>query len=179
MKSIPFYCRESGGIGTNLQLHSLREAWRFWQDLQCKKDSLSESRIRERCVVIVALLGLSVSQLLGQNVSINSKDVPAPRTLLQTFLNKTSLPKQRKTSVIKRFNHFLNFYDDCRHFGAPKHERIGRLSLQNTKDFLCLTIEIWDLVLDHYRSGHDAILQFRSIFEVLDENEEDEEEINA
>ena len=179
MKSIPFYYRESWGIGTNLQLHSLRKAWRCWKDLQSKKDSLGESRIRERCVVTVALLGLSVSQLLGQNVPINSKDMPPPRRLLQIFLNKTSLPKQQKTSVIKRYNRFLDFYDDCRHFGAPKHERIGSLSLQDTEDFLYLAIEIWDLVLDRFRRSHNAPLQFKSISEILDRNEEDEEEIDA
>lgn len=156
--SLPYYVRESWGIGTNLQLHSLRKAWRCWLDLLSKKDSLNESRRRERCVVIVDFLGLSLSQLLGQNVAVPSKHVPPPQELLPSFLKKTSLPKQQKTSVIKRFKQFLAYYDDCRHFGAPKHVRIDNLSLQNTEAFLNLAIEIWDLVIDHFRRGREGSL---------------------
>lgn len=179
MTSLPYYVRESWGIGTNLQLHSLRLAWKLWIDLQSKKDSLSKSRIRERCVVIVDILGLSLSQLLGQNVAIPSKRVPPPKELLSSFLNQTSLPNQQKNSVIKRFNQFLDFYDDCRHFGAPKHVRIDRLSFQDTEAFLNLAIEIWDLVINHFRAGRKGSLQFKSIREILEKDEEYEEEIDA
>lgn len=179
MTSLPYYVRESWGIGTNLQLHSLRKAWRCWLDLRSKKYSLSESRIRERCVIIVDLLGLSLSQLLGQNVAIPSKRVPPPQELLPSFLNQTGLPKQQKTSVIKRFNQFLAFYDDCRHFGTPKHVRIDRLSLQATEAFLNLAIEIWDLVIDHFRRGRESSLQFKSVRDILEKDEEYEEEIDV
>jgi hypothetical protein len=176
MSSLPYYIRESYGIGTNLQLYSLRQAWRCWQDLTSQKDLVGEGKIRERCVVIVDLLGLSLSQLLGQNTPHTSPRIPAPRKLLPVFLDQTTIPEAQKNSLITRFNDFLNTYDDCRHFGIPKHEKLNNLDLKATESFFNLAIQIWDMVIEHFRAGREDEVCFQSSREILDESNEEEEE---
>jgi len=170
--SLPYYYRTSPGIGTNLQLYSLRQAWRCWQDLSSKKDQLGEGKIRERCVVTVVLLGISMSQLLGQNTPLTSDTIPPPRRLLQKFLDQTAISNAQKENVIDRFGNFMDMYDDCRHFGPPKHQKLDSLDLKATESFVDLTIEIWDIVLGHFEVGQGI---FKSICEILNEIKEDEE----
>jgi hypothetical protein len=167
-----YYFRTSPGIGTNLQLYSLRQAWRCWQDLDLKKDRLASGKIRERCVVIVDLLGLSLSQLLGQNTPRNSESVQTPRKLLPLFLEQASLPDAEKENLEERFRGFITVYDACRHFGPPKYATIDSLNVAKTESFVYLTVDIWNVVLKHYAAGQDV---FKSITEILDESNEDEE----
>jgi len=179
MAGIPYYYRESWGVGTNLQLHAMRQAWRLWQELKEKKDNLGESRIRERCVIIIALLGLSLSQLLGQNFSPSSKDrIPSLRDLWGDFLKKTELTDESIKHIDSRFQDFLNSYDACRHFGASKHERIDKLTYEAICGFVELSINIWDIILDHFKSKNNAAINFRSIRDILDENDDEEDEIS-
>src|SRR5690606_23891972 len=56
-----YYHLDSSGEHTNLQLYSLKQAMRYWEELQ---DDLKEfgdetENIRERCVFILSSLGLS------------------------------------------------------------------------------------------------------------------------
>jgi hypothetical protein len=64
-----YYEVSTDGIYTNLQLYTLVQAQRYWNALVAdhleQKDATED--LVERCVFIVAILGLSVSQLLGQN----------------------------------------------------------------------------------------------------------------
>lgn len=177
--SLPYYFRESYGIGTNLQLYSLRQAWRCWKDLSSKKDQLGEGKIRERCVVTVDLLGLSLSQLLGQNASLTSTKIPAPRKLLPAFLNQSAITEPQKNGLINRFNDFLATYDDCRHFGVTKHQKLDNLDLDTTESFVNLSIEIWDIVIGRFRSGREQEVIFGSIREILDETNEEEESVDC
>lgn len=172
MSSLPYYFRTSPGIGSNLQIYSLRQAWRCWQNLSSKKDRLDEGKIRERCVLTVVLLGLSLSQLLGQNTPLNSKSIPPPSKLLPGFLDKTAISDTQKKSLLTRFDNFMDVCNDCRHFGPPKHQKLNNLDFKATESFVNLTIEIWDIVLGHFEVGQGI---FKSICEILDESNEDEE----
>jgi hypothetical protein len=172
MPSVPYYYRSSPGIGTNLQFYSLRQAWRCWRDLSSQKDKLGEGKIRERCVLTVVLLGLSLSQLLGQNTPLTSGSILPPIKLLSLFLNQTDISDTKKESLNSRFREFMNAYDACRHFGPSKYQKIENLDLKATESFFNLTIEIWDIVIGHFEVGQDI---FKSICEILDESNEDEE----
>ena len=171
----PYYCRESSGFGTNLQLYSLRVAWRLLNELKSRQEHLQESRIRERCVVIMDLLGLSLSQLLGQNTPSNSKMVPSPTKMLDNLLINTNMDLNKKQNLKNQFEKFVEFYDACRHFGISKHENIDRLTLNITDDFCELAIEIWDFVCVHSDSDSHAShpVDFNSVREILDDDEED------
>ena len=76
---------------TNLQLYSLKQAARCWNELSSDFSKYKESEIKdlqERLVFIVNCLGLSVSQLLGQNwPSENSDKMDCPGDLLSYILN--------------------------------------------------------------------------------------------
>lgn len=177
MSKIPYYYRESWGVGTNLQLHALRQAWRLWEELRTKKDSLSLSRMRERCVVIIDLLGLSLSQLLGQNLSsFSDHRVPSLKDLWGQLMDVARIPSRCKTEIDKKFKKFVLFYDDCRHFGISKHEKINKLTVEATSGFMKLALDIWDVVCDHFRTDDNAALEFHSVRDVLDANEDEEDE---
>ena len=178
MNKLPYYYQQSWGVGTNLQLHSLRQAWRLWKELQFKKnDKIKDSRIRERCVVIVDLLGLSLSQLLGQNFSKSNTDkVPPPKSLLESFLNSSDLPKNTESDIRNRFEKFITFYDDIRHFGVSKHDTIDQLTFEETERFINLTIELWDYVCNHYKSKKETSICFKSIREIIEITDDDESE---
>lgn len=168
-----YYYRQSWGIGTNLQLHALRVAWRLLNDLKSKQDPLREGRIKERCVVIVDLLGLSLSQLLGQNYGGDATDLDAPRKLFESFLAKAGANASVRVppNLKVRFDKFWGFYDDCRHFGASKHGEVDQLTLESTDAFMDPAIEIWDLVCLIEGDG----LEFASVRLILPANEDEED----
>ena len=176
MSSIPYYHRSSPGMGTNLQLYSLRQAWKCWQDLCSQKHQLGEGKIRERCVHAVVLLGLSLSQLLGQNTALTSDSIPSPNKLLPVFLDETDISDIKKESLNSRFREFMDVYDACRHFGPPKYQKLDNLDLKTTESFFNLTIEIWDIVIGHFEVGQGI---FKSICEILDESNEEEEYLES
>lgn len=163
------YClRESYGIYTNLQLYSLRQAWRCWRELNKEKDNLTEEKCREKFVVVIDLLGLSLSQLLGQNVQHSSSRVAPPKQLLSRFLNATNYSDETKENLNDRFAEFINYYDDCRHFGLPKHETINSLTYIKTEQFVNLALEIWDRVINHFDPVPDNTHSFEIIKDILD-----------
>ena len=161
----PFCHLDSNGLETNLQLHALTEANRHWLEVVREVDELPESRIRERCVFVVSALGLSLSQLLGQNVPTGKPRVGPPRQLLASFLSGTRLDERDREDLTARFDDFLDAYDGIRHFGPPKHEIISKLDIQRTRTFVSLTLEIWNVVLAHFRRMNDE--EF-SGFETID-----------
>lgn len=173
-----YYVRESWGSGTNLQLYALRKAWRTWEELGQRRNDLIESRIRERCVIVVDLLGLSISQLLGQNAPHESVKVEAPRRLLSGLLRRVGCHEGRREDLETGFAEFMSFYDDIRHFGQPKHENLDRLDFATTAAFVDLSIEIWDLIIGSSRQeGHHV--DFESIREILTDEHAEEAEIDG
>lgn len=66
------YCEASSvnpHYSSNLQLFSLQQAFRYWNELQESKTSITAYEIKERLVFIIVRAGTSLSQLLGQNSS--------------------------------------------------------------------------------------------------------------
>lgn len=171
MMNESIYCvRESYGIYTNLQLFSLRQAWRCWSELKQEKDNLTEEKCRERYVVVIDLLGLSLSQLLGQNLQHSSSRVDPPKQLLLRFLNTTNYSDETKDNLINRFEEFVNYYDCCRHFGLPKHEIITTLTYSKSEQFVNFALEIWDRVVNHFDPVPENAESFEIIKDILDQH---------
>lgn len=176
MNKIPYYYRQSWGIGTNLQLHSLRQAWNLWKELQTKRSDLKPARIRERCVVIISLLGLSISQLLGQNFSnSNTGKIPSPKCLLGNFIKSSDLPVHTQSDIKHKFGELISFYDAIRHFGIPKHEKINRLTFEKTGGMINFSIELWDTVCHHFKSKRTSPISFASIREIIEKTGDNED----
>src|SRR5208337_1741590 len=104
---------------SNLQLFSLRQAHRYWDELQGRKATLTPHQVKEYLVFVVVCAGTSISQLLGQNAvhSGTGNNVDSPKLLFcRVFGEGHSKELDFKT--------FIKLYDDCRHFGSPKYPRI-------------------------------------------------------
>lgn len=76
------------GEDTNLQIYSLRKAKRDWAELvrDYAKYGDETDNLRERCVFVLATLGLSISQLLGQNDPDVGADVRHPIQIFDAFV---------------------------------------------------------------------------------------------
>lgn len=142
-----YYCyRESWGSKTNLQLWSLLKAWEQYRELQTLHDELGESRLRERCVVILDLLGLSLSQLLGQNTEIDSDRVPSLFGLLDDLRRNLQSPSRAESQLSKYAREFVKDYDSCRHFGKKKHARIDKIDLEKITQYVEFTLWVWQII---------------------------------
>lgn len=72
-----YYFIDSSGPDTNLQLYSLIQAKQHWSALKKDLEKSEEvEQFHERCVFIICTIGLSVSQLLGQNVPNPKERMP-------------------------------------------------------------------------------------------------------
>ena len=172
-----YYCYIDSSINledTNLQLYSLRKAAEEWNVLSdlVKKDGVDYST--ERLTFIVNCLGLSLSQLLGQNCpSPDKKEMEMPGKLLSGLLNRLSVDRLTRRRLNREFRDFLNYYAAIRHFGKVKDDKnyksIDELTLAKLDCFRSMTIEIWDLVISMYRQdeGNDIDEEFSSISEVV------------
>ncbi len=172
-----YYCRrDSVGspLSTNLQLHSLKKAQKDWNDLVRLRATLGLNGVRdlaERLAFIVSCLGLSLSQLLGQNSPSPDKDkMDQPGDLLNNILASSPVDRTTRRRLNSTFQEFLSYYDSVRHFGSNKgdkhYQNIDRLTLQELDRFCRMTLEIWDTVIDIERA-HDQnnFRGFRSISE--------------
>ena len=155
-----YYHLDSLGEDTNLQLYSLRQARKYWADVQTDYAKYSEGtqRLKERCVFILATLGLSISQLLGQNNPSESKDVPYPIQIFDDFVVAHNLDPQLKT----RFQRFNYFYNGCRHFGRTTtgagYNRIDQLSFDVAQECFIFGLEVWKIVIGVYRQQENSCL---------------------
>lgn len=148
-----YYSLNSSGSEINLQLFALRQAIYFWRALKFEVEEKAEDEVdfyRERCVVIVDLLGLSVSQLLGQN---NVDDpprkgdrIPSPGHLWKRFVENTPASgelRPRGNDVTQ----FFNAYDRIRHFGTSDgdwvYDEINQLDFPTTTRHLRTAAAIW------------------------------------
>lgn len=162
-----YYCyRESWGYCTNLQLFSLSQAWRLWSELKLQSQTLNKSRTREYCVVIIDLLGLSVTQLLGQNIPENhncrGSRLPCPKDLLPIVFESLSGPIDDWERLKGDFCEFVDIYDDCRHFGEMKYNTIECITLESTERYFDLILSIWKSICSPIDPS------FESIEELLD-----------
>ncbi|MFH1679694.1 MAG: hypothetical protein ABIH26_03510 [Candidatus Eisenbacteria bacterium] len=171
-RTVPLFCHlDSPGLDTNLQFHSLEQARCLFKRFKNEVEAgiLSESRIRERAVFITSALGLSLSQLLGQNVPPRGSRVGSPKELLSDFLETAGTDDAKRANLEQRFGDFIDNYDAIRHFGPPKHEVVAQLDFAKTQEFFFLTREIWNIVLGYYgRKNRDRFSDSDDIDEILE-----------
>ena len=148
-----YYHLDTSGEHTNLQLYSLKQAMKYWNELQRDVAAYGEDalQVRERCVFVLANLGLSISQLLGQNNPNPSARVPYPIELVDAFVEEHGLDPQIKTDF-ERFNYF---YNGCRHFGLSTngtgYSRVDQLTLPVAKECYTLGLDLWRAVISAFK----------------------------
>jgi hypothetical protein len=83
---------DSEGLDTNLQLYAIRQAAREWKNLCALRRRHDKNQVpeeKERLVFVLVCLGLSFSQLLGQQSS--AKNLLPPKKLLDEVLSGSSV----------------------------------------------------------------------------------------
>lgn len=157
--------------GTNLQLYSLEKAaveWNSLLDFVNEPYSFNANSMMERIAFTISCLGLSLSQLIGQNSqSENGNRIPSPSVLLPNLLEEITDDEtlERLTAL---FNNFLIYYNAIRHFGNVKHSIVEELTLDKLDDFRKMTIEIWDIIISRFRQDDESELDgFTSIKEII------------
>ncbi len=121
-----YYCyRDSPpGVGnTNLQLYSLQQAAYSWNEAVEMESDPTAEHVTERLAFILNALGLSLSQLLGQNCpSPETKKIDEPSKLLRAVLKRASVAETTRSRLESTFKCFLSYYDALRHFGRNQGE---------------------------------------------------------
>jgi len=161
---------------TNLQLYSLQQAANGWNelvDVVANRGIDSVDHFRERLAFILSSLGLSLSQLLGQNCPSPEKDkMDQPGDLLGNLLTRAYVDRITRGRLNRTFQDFLTYYGAVRHFGENKNEQnyrtVDQLKLGELDRFRLMTIEIWDVVIAMYREDQENDLgEIRSVSEVV------------
>jgi len=148
-----YYCRRASAgspLSTNLQLYSLRKAAEGWNDLVQASaapglDGVKD--LKERQAFILVCLGLSLSQLLGQNSPSPDKDrMDQPGSLLSNILARSQVDRITRHRLNSTFRDFLPYYDSARHFGINKDEKnyrtIDGLTMPELNCFCHMTLEV-------------------------------------
>lgn len=174
-----YYCHLSSPTSindTNLQLYSLQQGANGWNDLV---DLIAERRVggvdhlNERLVFILSCFGLSLIQLLGQNVpSPDKNNIDRPGKLLENILTRSHVDKKRRHYLKSTFKDLLECYDAMRHFGKNRKEQkyrtIDQLTIQKLFRFHHMTIEIWDVVIAMFKNdGENDIGGITSVTEIV------------
>lgn len=167
-----YYHLTSDGPDTNLQLHSLRQAYKYWEAL--KADVAAEPNFvvdfHERCVFVVCTMGLSVSQLLGQNVPVPTVHVPSPTKIFQSIVREHRLDE----SLLSKFAKFIEIYDQCRHFGlttdGTRHHQVSQVELAATEEHFNFGLEVWRQVINVYRTDRANDLEELDLEHLLTES---------
>ena len=162
MEETKYYCYldSNGTASTNLQLYSLKKAYEEWHKLneEYKQDGGNTEDLKERIVFITSCLGLSLSQLLGQNAVKIKKKLDRPDALLAAFLNESKYGKDKKRLLNKKFNELVEYYNACRHFGREydnkKWEKVETLNIEKVREFMQTTLDIWNAVIGNHRSEY-------------------------
>jgi hypothetical protein len=174
-----YYCKldSSGSItDTNLQLYSLIKASDEWNELisVVKEDGVENvNMMTERLSFIVLCFGLSLAQLMGQNIPYPQNDeIEQPDKLLSNLMNRSKTDRITKNRLNSIFREFLVYYGAIRHFGKTKDDKkylsVDKLTLSELNRFRKMTIEIWDLIIEMYRKDKENDLEeIHSITEIV------------
>ena len=165
-----YYFIDSSGEDTNLQLYSLKQARYQWTALQ---DDLSAGdevqHFHERCVFLICTIGLSVSQLLGQNNPKPSARVPTPKSIFDSLVDRHGLDAKLKD----KFKEFIDTYDHCRHFGltndGSRHWQMSQVTLNKTRETYEFGLLVWDTVISIFRRDPQNELDDLDLSAVQDE----------
>lgn len=159
----PYYSINTDGTSsTNLQLFALLQARRYWNELAVNylQDKEATKDLIERCVFIVATLGMSVSQLLGQNdPAPPAGRVASPRAIWRRFVAQHGV-----TEVgTDEFDKFIDIYDACRHFGVSPdglgHARLEALDFEATGRWYQVAHRIWLAVIKALRADPRNVIE--------------------
>lgn len=147
-----YYFIDSSGEDTNLQLYSLKQAKLYWTALEHDvSESKEVAHLHERCVFVICTIGLSVSQLLGQNNPEPTNGVPSPTTIFKSIVTKHRLD----LSLIDQFRDFIDCYDHCRHFGltrdGTRHSQVGQVTLDKTRELYNFGLLVWSTIIEVFR----------------------------
>lgn len=152
-----YYCRYwSPSVefnDVNLQLFALRKAAENWNDLVSSIGKQGKAdQEKEKLVFVLSCLGLSLSQLLGQNNPFFGEYIPEPRKLLSNIMSEKKIDLTERDKFNDSFQEFIKNYDAIRHFGKneddQKYKIIDELTINKLKKFVLLTVRIWDLVCE-------------------------------
>ena len=165
-----YYFIDSSGEDTNLQLYSLKQAKLHWAALQSELSGGDEvDHFHERCVFIICTIGLSVSQLLGQNNLAPDERVPSPKHIFDSLVDQYGLDPSLKL----KFKEFIDTYDQCRHFGltndGSRHWQVSQVTLDKTRELYEFGLSVWDLVIGVFRRDAQSELDDLDLAVVQDE----------
>ena len=165
-----YYLIDSSGEDTNLQLYSLKQAKLHWDSLQSDlSDGNEVEHFHERCVLIICTIGLSVSQLLGQNNPAPDGRVPSPKHIFDSLVDRYALDPALKL----KFKEFIDTYDHCRHFGLTndesRHWQVSQVTLNRTRDLYEFGLSVWDIVIGVFRRDPQNELAALDLAVVQDE----------
>ena len=176
---MPYYCHlYSAGSSphTNLQLYSLQQAANGWNTLVDEitvRGPGGVDDLKERLAFILSCLGLSLSQLLGQNSPSPEKErMDQPGDLLNNILARSHVDRTTRRHLNTTFQDFLSYYGSVRHFGKNSDEKnyrtIEKLTMQELDRFRRMTIEVWNAVIAMYQDDDQNDLDdIRSICQVV------------
>lgn len=150
-----FFIRQTGGDSkSNLQLFSLIQAERYWLKAQeiYGKNEKDTPKLIEYYAFIISCIGLSLTQLLGQNYSGQNKRIPSPVDLFKHVLeNAKNMPEKAYKDLDAAFKDLIETYDKCRHFGVAEggkpHRIVAQLTLMKTSAYMQTTYKVWDAVI--------------------------------
>ncbi|MEI9406897.1 hypothetical protein [Mesorhizobium argentiipisi] len=159
----PYYSINTDGTAsTNLQLYALRQARRYWNELAANylQDKEATENLVERCVFIVATLGLSVSQLLGQNDPAPlAGRVASPKVIWRRFVVQHGVTDLSADE----FDKFIDIYDAGRHFGVSPdgvgHSRLESLDFEATHRWYETAHRIWLAVINALRADPHNVIE--------------------
>ena len=157
-----YYVAQTDGDHTNLQLFALMEAKRVWRDAVDYFNAYGEDAgLTEMCVFAIASLGLSVSQLLGQN---DPKPVEKVRMMGDIFPDFAAaygvvLP------TVDQFKKFNNTYNGIRHFGATSrqgegHKRVNDLTFALADELFEIGVRVWYAVVGVHADSESDLNSF-------------------
>lgn len=154
-----YYFIDSDGEDTNLQLYSLKQAKLHWAALHLDvSDGDQVEHFHERCVFVICTMGLSVSQLLGQNNPVPGGRVPSPSKIFESLVDAHGLDPSLKSE----FRELMDTYDQCRHFGlttdGSRHWQVSQVTLDKTQRLYQIGLTVWEAVIDVLRRDSNSEL---------------------
>jgi hypothetical protein len=151
-----YYCELDTGetlARSNLQLYSLERAADCWNELfESGEWYEQEGGLTERLAFIVVCLGLSLSQLLGQQNPFPQKErIDSPKILLKEILERWAVDPAKRDQLVNGFEELNEYYDAIRHFGRNKddgkHRTVDQLTFAKVTEFRDVTTDIWDQLI--------------------------------
>ncbi len=159
-----YYRLDSSGDETNLQVYSLHQAASYWNELLDDREKLGEDEkipdLKERLVFIINCLGLSLSQLLGQNWPCPTKDgMDNPGILLGSILKNADIDRTTRNRLNKGFEAFRDYYGAIRHFGRNRdtqiYVKVDDITFTKVRCLRDLCVEIWDTILKIFKQNDE------------------------